>query len=146
MSKTSIIDFISYLTVEKKPWSSLSESDKKAFSPFIVSLWLSMSTDYLEIVNQLQKYTIGLLKPEHVYRLYLDLLPKRKIYFKYVKGKIEDKYNKEMLELFVDHYKISKSEAIEYIELLRQHNPKQVEEIIKLYGKSDKEIEKMLKK
>lgn len=144
--KSSIIDFLNYLSVEKRPWDKLSEADKKAFSPFIINLWLSMSTDYLELVNELQKYTIGLLKPEYVYKLYLDLLPKRKIFIKYIKGKAEEKYNSELVNLIAGHYNVSKSEATEYIEILDQHRPEQLVEVIKMYGKTEKEITKMLKK
>ena len=37
-----------------------------------------MNMGLLELVNELQKFTIGQLSPRDVYKMYLDFLPKRK--------------------------------------------------------------------
>lgn len=74
----SIFDHLSGIKEKKVAWESLSEMDKKSFSPFIINRWLSMNMDLLPIVNILQKYTIGLLSSRDVYKVYLDFLPKQK--------------------------------------------------------------------
>ena len=61
--------------------------------PFIVNRWLSMRQDLVEVVNELQCYTIGLLRPAETYRLYYELLPANKTFAKYVKGKKDEKFS-----------------------------------------------------
>jgi hypothetical protein len=86
----SIFDFVDGVTSKKKEWSGWSETDRKLYSPYIVNRWLSMRQDLTEIVNELQCYTIGLLRPQETYRLYHDLLPTNKSFAKYIKGKKDD--------------------------------------------------------
>jgi len=143
MKKRGPIDYVKDLTEKKTPWESLSEADKKGFQPYIVNLFLSMNPDLLEFVNDLQMYTIGRMKPKQVYTLYLDLLPKMKLpYNKYVKGKKESKYNIELVKLIANHFQTSQRVAEEYIDLLSTEN---LTKIIKMYGKTEKEIKSLLK-
>ena len=74
-----------------------------------------MNSDLIEIVDMFQQYTIGPLSKKHVYQLYLDFLPKAKMFAKYIKGKKMDKYNKELVKIISDHYKIPKLEAEDYV-------------------------------
>ena len=142
-TKRGPLDFIKDLTEKKTPWESLSESDKKAFSPYIIDLWLGMNPDLIEFVNEMQRYTITQLKPKQVYKLYLDLLPKMKLpYSRYIKGKKTDKYNPALVELIAKHFWISKRIAEEYIDVIPTND---LEIIIRKYGKTDAEIKKLLK-
>ena len=74
----TIFQHLSGIKEKKETWESLSDSDKKSFSPFIINRWLSMNMELLPIINILQKYTIGLLKPKEVYKIYLDFYVKKK--------------------------------------------------------------------
>ena len=146
MSKTvkakTIFQHLSGIKEKKQSWESLSEMDKKSFSPFIINRWLSMNMDLLPIINELQQYTIGTLKPKDVYKLYLDFLPKKKTFDKYIKGKKSDKYNKEMLQYLSQWYGVSQSEVKEYLEILSKDD---VVDILMKYGKTKKEAKKLLK-
>lgn len=146
MSKTvkakTIFQHLSGIKEKKESWESLSEMDKKSFSPFIINRWLSMNMDLLPIINELQQYTIGTLKPKDVYKLYLDFLPKKKTFDKYIKGKKSDKYNKEMLQYLSQWYEVSQSEVKEYLEILSKDD---VVDILMKYGKTKKEAKKLLK-
>jgi len=138
----SIFDHLSGIKEKKTSWESLTDMDKKSFSPFIINRWLSMNLDLLPIINILQKYTIGLLSPKEVYKLYLDFLPKKKTFDKYVKGKKEGKYNKELLQYLSKWYGVSYREVQDYLEIL----PKQeVLDILMKYGLTDKEAKNLLK-
>ena len=138
----SIFDHLSGIKEKKVAWESLSEMDKKSFSPFIINRWLSMNLDLLPIINILQKYTIGTLKEREVYKLYLDFLPKEKTFDKYIKGKKEGKYNKELLEYLSKWYGVSQREVSDYLELLPKD---EVITILTKYGLTDKEAKKLLK-
>lgn len=138
----TIFNFIDGVTHKKKEWNKWSESDQKKFSPFIVNRWLSMRMEFTEIINTLQRYTIGQLRPSETYRLYHDFLPASKGFAKYVKGKKDDKYTKELIAQVAEHYQVSKAEAIEYIDLMDLHS---CDALISKYGYTDKEKKAILK-
>jgi hypothetical protein len=138
----TIFDFIDGLTHKKKEWSKWSEMDQKKFAPFIVNRWLSMRMELVELVNEFQTYTIGLLRPQETYRLYHEFLPASKGYAKYIKGKSEDKYEKSLIEQLAEHYQVSKAEATDYIDLM---DKTQCERILTMYGYSEGDKKKLLK-
>ena len=138
----TLFDHLANITWKKKPWSELSETDQKSFSPYLINRWLSMNINYIELVDMFQQYTIGPLNKKHVYQLYFDFLPKQKSFNKYIKGKKQDKYNKELVKLIADHYQVARIEAEEYISLLEQS---EISSLLKKYGKTDKEIKGLLK-
>lgn len=137
-----IFEHLSGIKEKKVMWESLSEMDKKSFSPFIINRWLSMNLDLLPIINILQKYTIGTLKEREVYKLYYDFLPKEKTFDKYIKGKKEAKYNKELLQHLSMWYGVSHREVEDYLELLPKE---EVIQILMKYGKTEKESKSLLK-
>ena len=143
--KATIFDHLSFITDKKRPSDTLSDVDKKAFVPYLINRWLSMNWQLVEIVNELQKYTIGQLSPKEVYQLYYDFLPKQRQFNKYIKGKKDDKYNAELIELIAMHFQISEKEASEYIELYLLTDKDALVSIVKMYGKSDQEVKKLLK-
>ncbi len=143
----TIFDHLANITWKKKPWSELTELDQKSFSPYLINRWLSMNMDYIEIVDALQQYTIGPLSKKHVYQLYLDFLPKQKSFNKYIKGKKMNKYNKDLINIIGEHYQIPKTEAEEYITIFLSNSDTidNITTILKMYGKTDKEIKGLLK-
>jgi hypothetical protein len=141
----TLFDHLSGLTHEKVSWESLSDADKKSFSVYMINRWLSMNLNFIEIVNEFQQYTIGQLDPREVYKLYFDFLPKQKQFNKYIKGKKEDRHNPALVDLMSKHFLVSRDEASEYIDMLQQTSLNTIKEIIKKYGKTDKEVAALLK-
>jgi hypothetical protein len=138
----TMFDFIDGVTHKKREWSKWSETDQKAFSPFMMNRFLSMRMELTELINEFQTYTIGLLRPQETYRLYFDLLPNNKAFAKYIKGKSEDKYEKALVDQIAEHYQVSRSEAADYLDLM---DKTQCERILTMYGYSDGEKKKLLK-
>ena len=101
-----------------------------------------MNPDLIEIVDMFQQYTIGPLSKKHVYQLYLDFLPKAKMFAKYIKGKKMNKYNKSLVTIVANHYQISRLEAETYIDIMEKV---ELTELLKKYGKQEKEIKVLLK-
>ena len=128
----TIFEWINQILVHKKPWDSFSESDQKAFSPFIINRWLSMDEEFIEVVNYFQKYAIGTLEPREVYKWYSDFLPTGKRYNKYIKSKKDKKYNPEVINVLCDYFEDSKNNIIEYLDFI---DKKQLKEILNMYGK-----------
>jgi hypothetical protein len=141
----NIFEHISGITDKKTPWDVLSDADKKSFTPYIINRWLSMNIDFIELVNELQRYTIGGVSAEETYKLYYDILPKQKQFNKYIKGKKADKYNPALVELLSMHFLVSEKEAMEYIDMYQETSLNTLKEIIKKYGKTDNEVNKLLK-
>ena len=142
IKSAGIFDFVDGVTSKKKRWEEWSESDQKKFSPFIVNRFLSMRMELIDLVNMLQKYTIGTLSSKETYRIYHELLPQNKAFAKYIKGSKDDAYNQKLIDQIAEHYTISKSEATEYLDLL---NIEQVNKIVSLYGYTDAEIKTLVK-
>jgi hypothetical protein len=137
----NIFDHISNITWKKTRWSELSESDAKSFSPFMVNRILSMDINLISILNDLQKYTVGLIPAEASYKLYSDFLPKQKIFNKYIKAKAGANAPAELVERVAEYYLISKSEAEDLCELMSD-TAKQ--ELLSSFGIDSKQIKKIL--
>ena len=138
----SIFDFIDGVTHKKKEWSKWSETDQSKFAPYIVNRWLSMRQDLTEIINELQTYTIGLLRPKETYRLYYEFLPANKGFAKYIKGKKDEKFSDKLIAQVAEHYSVGKSEASDYVELMDQTS---CTRLLGLYGYTESEIKTMIK-
>lgn len=145
----SIFDFLNDIFLKKTPWNDLDRTEQKDFNPYMTGRWISMSMDYLPVINYLQRYTIGLLSSREVYKLYLDLLPKTKFFVKYVKSSKEkdDKMSDNLIEFLCQNKQWSEKEAIENLEIIFKQ-PDGVEmliEYIQQYGISEKEIKSKFK-
>lgn len=139
VKQKTLFEHLSGLKELKVSWESLSEMDKKTFEPFMINRFLSMDIDNVEIINMLQQYK---LSPREYYKIYLEILPKKRTFSKYIKGEADDKYNKNILQYLCKYYQVSKSQVIEYMEFMSDDD---IVNIIKKYGIEDKQIRKWLK-
>ena len=138
-----LFEHINNVRTKKIPWNKLSNADQKSWSTYMVNRFVSINPDYIDLINQLQKYTIGMLPDGVTQRLYCDVLPNDKSFHKYVKGKNEDKFNKELVSIIRRHFMYNSEEAEEYVQMIIDINPNELFSILKKYGKTEKEIEKM---
>ena len=136
----TIFDWINQILVHKKPWDSFDESEQKKFSSFIINRWLSMDKEFIEIVNYFQKYSIGTLESREVYKWYCEVLPKGKRFNKYIKGKRDKKYDKELIDIISNHFECSKLQTKEYLELILKQ---ELKEILEKYGLDKKKIKRL---
>jgi hypothetical protein len=138
----TIIDWMNQLLVHKKHWNDFTEDEQRKFSPFIINRWLSMDSEFIEIVNVFQKYAIGTLEPREVYKWYCDILPKGKRFNKYIKGKREKKYDKELVNIITNHFECSKLQVQEYLELIDRE---ELKSILEMYGLDKKTMKRLCK-
>ena len=138
----TIFDWINQILVHKKHWNDFTEDEQKKFSPFIINRWLSMDNEFIEIVNYFQKYAIGTLKPREVYKWYCNILPRGKRFNKYIKGKRDKKYDKELIDIITNHFECSKLQTQEYLELI---DKEELKFILEMYGKDKKTIKRLCK-
>tara|TARA_B100000700_G_scaffold320637_1_gene418293 strand:+ start:478 stop:897 length:420 start_codon:yes stop_codon:yes gene_type:complete len=136
----TIFDWINQMLVTKKHWDEFTEDEQKKFSPFIINRWLSMDKDFIEIVNVFQKYAIGTLEPREVYKWYCDVLPRGKRFNKYIKGKSEKKFDKELVEIMSKYFECSKLQTKQNLELI---DKVELKSILEMYGTDKKTIKRL---
>jgi len=113
----TIFNIIKRITTTKDNWCDIPEEEKNTFNNWMCNRILSMDPDYCEVVNVVQKNTF-IMKGEHLYNLYKDLIPKQYKYLKYIKAKNKKEYKVEQVEAISQYFEISKKEAKEYIDML----------------------------
>ena len=143
MKKKSLFDHIKEITSVQKSdyWEKISEEDKKTWSNYMVHRFLSMKMEWVELVNELQKYN---LKPKDVYKLYTNVLPKGKQWLRYTKGRNQMEHPQWLINLVAVHMKSSKKEAYDAVEMymLTEGGMLELGEICRKYGVEPKKIEK----
>ena len=150
MKPKTLFDHIKQITekkVSKDYWKSLSESEVKAFSPYLVNRYLSMNVNWVDFINSLQKYTIGMLKPREIYHVYEGFIPKGKVYLKWIKGKSSKKYNDKLVDYVRQYYEVSSTDAKDYIDILSRDEKgiESLTNIVKTYGVDEKELKRVMK-
>ena len=93
-------------------WDEITEEDKKTWSNYMINRFLSMKSDWVELVNEFQKYNV---KPKDLYKFYINVLPKRKQWLKYVKGRNDMNYPNWLINIVRNNDECSRAEAIEAI-------------------------------
>ena len=145
MQGKTIFNILADVSYKKTDPNTYTEGDWKAYNTYMVNRWLSMNSDVTEIINFIQKY-YSLDKKIH-YKLLSDILPKQKLFTKYVKGKKVDKYNSELITILAKHYEISRKEAKERIGMYMHFSEgmRSLADMLRMYGKTEKEIKRLLK-
>ena len=140
----SLFDHIKQITDVQNPnyWDDISDEDKKSWSNYMVNRFLSMKMDWIDIVNEVQKYD---LEPEIVYKLYTNIFPKGKQWLKYIKGDKKMKYPKWVYEIVSKHLQCSMREASDAVEMYDISHGGQSEliDILMKYGKTEQECRKI---
>lgn len=148
------IEAVKSLSENKRKWNSFEEHEQKKYAPYIINRWVSFSSYYdknqiefnLDVANIVQKY-LGLIPNKAHYDIFYSLLPKKRLYTKYIKGQEQEKINKELISIFTKFFQISSKEAKENIELLLEDRKgiNYICSLLQAYGYSDKEIKKIIK-
>lgn len=134
------------MSSKKTEWASFNEGLQKQFSPFMINRWLSMDQNLVGIVAYTQQYTMDMPK-DVCYNFYKEILPKKKLYLKYIKSQTEkDKKYQKVIEHLSQHFSISQTEAAEYIEMLLQTGKQdELKEFVQKFGYTEKEVNNLFK-
>jgi hypothetical protein len=124
----------------KTPIENISEESWDKWNSYVVNRYVSMDIRYIELANYIQ--TIPYDNKHQLYQIYREMIPKSKVFLKYLKSKTK-KHPTTLIEYVAKHFECSLGEAEEYIDILRDHGTRKV-----LYdmGMDEKEVEKLLKK
>ena len=139
-----LFDHIKQITDVQNPnyWDDISDEDKKSWSNYMVNRFLSMKMDWIDIVNEVQKYQ---MEPEMLYKVYTNIFPKGKQWLKYIKGDKKMKYPKWVYDIVAKHLQVSMREANDAVEMYEISAGGQAElaDILGKYGIEQKEIRKL---
>ena len=144
IKRKSLFDHVNAVTSEQHPdyWDQISDDDRKSWSNFMINRFLSMKPEWIEFVNEVQKHP---LKPKELYKVYIDILPKKKQWLRYIKGDKKMKYPKWVYEIVVKHLQCSMREASDAVDMYEISTGGQSElaDILFKYGVEDKEVRKL---
>lgn len=142
----SLFDHIKAITQEQRIdyWDTLEEGDKKTWSNYMIHRFLSMNSDWVEILSELQPYTEQ-LQPKQLYLAYIGILPKGRHYLRYVKGKKTNKFEGWLIELIAKDFQCSTRQSEEYCEILysTREGRESIKSICEKYGVDKKQITKL---
>ena len=136
---SKFFDVLNYVTFEKKSWNDLTQEEIDSINPYLLNRYLSMNPDYLELVNYTQ--IIPHTEKEKYYKIYSNLIPKKKQWLKYIKSSNKNE-SKELLEYLSKYFECSIREVKDYLKIL---DKKQIQEILEQFGLEDKDIKKLIK-
>ena len=144
VKKKSLFDHVNQITSVQNPnyWEDISDEDKKTWSNYMVNRFLSMKSDWIELVNEVQKYP---LEPKELYKVYTSILPKKKQWLRYIKGDKKMVYPKWVYEIVAKDMQVSMREAVSAVEMYDMSHGGQAElgDILLKYGTEEKEVRKL---
>ena len=138
-SPKTLFEWLNEITVTKTPTENFSEESWDKFNSYMVHRYLSMYIGYIDIVNYVQK--INPTNKKQIYSIYREMIPKQKVWLKYVKSQTPKK-DEELLKYISEYFECSFGEADEYIDILRETG---VRSILWKMGLTLKEQDKLVK-
>ena len=142
MSK-SLFDHIKQITNVQNTlyWDSLEDGDKKTWSNYMVHRFLSMKSEWLPVVNEIQKYWE--IKPKNLYQFYIDVLPRGRTFLRYTKSKKKSKIEKWAMDILCDYFEESSHNVEKTLDIMGKNV---VYSIISKYGVDDKKLKKIYRR
>ena len=126
---SALFDFLNDITWDKK--NILNRDNKHGYSQFMICRFLSMYEPYLPLVDiYINKYQ-GVMDDEEFHKLCIALIPKKKVFLKYVKGTPHISQCQEQVKTIAEYFKVSNQEAYEYYEIV---GDELVDRILEMYG------------
>ena len=137
VKKKGLFDHINAITTVQNQnyWEELSEENKKTYSTYMVNRFLSMKIEWIDFVNDVQKYWDVIKDREH-YKLFSDVLPRGRQFLKYTKKENEMALPHWFVNIMTKHYECSTTEVKGYIDtlLLTEQGMLEIREVLTKYG------------
>jgi hypothetical protein len=144
VKRKGLFDHIKHITSVQSSnyWDTITDEDKKTWSNYMVHRFLSMRTDFLDVVNEIQMYN---LSPEIIYKFYSDIIPKGKYWLKYIKGRKQMDYPRWLLDVVAKELEVSLREAVDAVDMYMLTEGGQVEltELLQSYGVDRKKLKEV---
>ena len=135
----TVFNWLEEITVKKTPPNSFTQQDWDDWNSYMVHRFLSMNMSYIDIVNFVQN--INPQNKKEIYTIYREMIPKRKIWNKYIKNQ-NKKDSKELAKVIANKLSIGSDEASSYIPILGKDN---ITEMLSDLGYDKKELKQLIK-
>jgi len=135
----TLFDWLKNISYEKKHWDSFSEIEQKEFNSYMINKFVSMYEPYIEIANLAQR--IPLNEKKLIHEFYRTILPKKTVFFKFIK-KSKKSINDKLLNILSQYYKIPSYQANDYASILTKND---LNIILEKMGYDEKEIKNLFK-
>ena len=137
---TTLFEWLNEITLYKTAPEEISQDSWDKWNSYMIHRYVSMYIGYIDVANYVQK--INPQNKQQIYSIYREMIPKNKIWLKYIKNQRRKNYQ-ELAEYVAEYFECSLGEADHYIDILRRVG---VEGILINMGVEEKEIQKLLKK
>ena len=143
MKNKGLFDHIKQINNVQNPmyWDTLTESDKKTWSNYMIHRFISMKSDWIEVVNEIQRYWE--LKPKTIYQFYTNILPRGRTFLRYTKSKKKSKIEKWAMDILCDYFQESSHNVEKTLDIMGKNV---VYSIISKYGVDDKKLKKIYRR
>jgi hypothetical protein len=136
----NIFGWLDEIMLHKHDPKDFSQSSWDKWNSYMIHRYVSMHIDYIDIVNYVQK--INPQNKQQIYSIYREMIPKKKLWLKYVKNENKRNYQ-ELAEYIAEYLSCSLGEADYYIDLLQNNG---VRDILYRMGVNEDEADKLIKK
>mgnify|MGYP001485158883 CR=1 FL=1 len=135
----NVWDWLKQINSVKADPSIFSDKDWELWNSYMIHRFMSMNSDYLELVNEAQK--INPQNKQEIYSIYREYIPKNNKWNKYIKSNIK-KHNDSLLIYLSKYWECSQNEVRQYLNFLGDD---EVLRILTSIGLEQKEIKPLLK-
>ena len=135
----NIWDWLKQINSIKADPNSFSDKDWELWNSYMIHRFMSMNSDFLELVNEAQK--LPPTSKKEIYSIYREYIPKNNKWNKYIKSNIK-KHNDNLLTHLSEYWECSRNEVREYLNFLGDD---EVLRILTSIGLNQKEIKPLLK-
>tara|TARA_R110002020_G_scaffold110142_2_gene254467 strand:+ start:134 stop:559 length:426 start_codon:yes stop_codon:yes gene_type:complete len=135
----NIFCWINEITLHKTPAQEFTDKDWEIFNPWLVHRFISMNLYYIELANYAQ--TLMPTNKKEIYNFYREMVPKRKVFLKYIKSKNKSA-STELIEKISSYFRVGKAEGSSYIDIM---NNEDILSLLRDMGIEKKEAKKLMK-
>jgi hypothetical protein len=135
----NVFDWLKEINSTKSHPDTFTNQDWDIWNSYMVHRFLSMNSEYIELVNEVQSLPPS--NKKQIYSIYREYIPKNNKWSKYVKSSSKE-FDKDLVLQLKKHFNVSAREIKDYLKIL---DKKEVQSILNKQGLEEKEIKKLLK-
>ena len=136
MAELNIFDHLKNLTINKKQADFNSNEVDKSYKPYMINRYVSMSFMYIHDVLPLN--ILSNIPKETHYRYLFNVLPKKSVFFNYIKGKKEKGISEEDMIILEKHFNTGTKDLELILEDMEKTDIKEICDMYKKFGKVGK--------
>lgn len=135
----NIWGWLNEITLYKTPADCFTDESWDCFNSYMIHRFVSMNIDYVEMTNFAQ--TIPYDNKTQTYNIYREMIPKKKVFLKYIKSKKKSP-QPQLVKHLSKYFLCGEFTAARYLEVMKK---KETLTILQNMGIDEKESKKLLK-